>query len=46
MPGISCTLDEFYSIIGPKIRNDVATVTKQKKNQLFHLQKKQNFFMP
>ena len=34
MAEISCTLEEFYNIIGPKIRNDVATVTKQKKNQL------------
>ncbi len=34
MAQLSCALDEFYNMIGPKIRNDVAIVTKQKKNQL------------
>ena len=34
MVEIVCTLEEFHNIIGPKVRNDVATVTKQKKNQL------------
>jgi len=34
MAEISCTLEEFYNIIGPRIKNDVAAVTKQKKNQL------------
>jgi hypothetical protein len=34
MAEISCTLEEFHNMIGPRVRNDVATVTKQKKNQL------------
>ena len=34
MAQLSCTLEEFYNIIGPKIRNDVAALTKQKKNNL------------
>ena len=34
MAQLSCTLEEFNNIIGPRVRNDVATVTKQKKNQL------------
>lgn len=34
MAQLSCTLEEFHNIVGPKVRNDVATVTKQKKNQL------------
>ncbi len=34
MAQFSGTLEEFHSIIGPRVRNDVATVTKQKKNQL------------
>jgi len=34
MAQLSCTLEEFYNIIGPRIKNDVAAVTKQKKNQL------------
>ena len=34
MAGLSCTLEEFYNIIGPRIKNDVASVTKQEKNQL------------
>jgi hypothetical protein len=34
MAQLSCTLDEFYSIIGPRIRNDVQSVTKQEKSKL------------
>jgi len=34
MAQLSCTLEEFHNIVGPRVRNDVATVTKQKKNQL------------
>ena len=34
MAVLICTLQEFYDYIGPKIRNDVATITKQKKNEL------------
>ncbi len=33
MAQLSCTLDEFYSIIGPRIRNDVQSVTKKKKSE-------------
>lgn len=31
---LSCTLEDFYKFIGPKIRNDVASITKSKKNEL------------
>jgi hypothetical protein len=31
---LSCTLKEFHDVVGPRVRNDVATITKQKKNQL------------
>jgi hypothetical protein len=34
MAQFSGTLEEFHNIVGPKVRNDVATVTKQRKNQL------------
>jgi hypothetical protein len=34
MANLNCSLEEFYNIIGPRIKNDVAAVTKQKKNQL------------
>ena len=34
MAQLTCTLEEFHNIVGPRVRNDVATVTKQKKNQL------------
>jgi len=34
MAEVSCTLEEFHSIIGPRIKNDVASVTKKIKNQL------------
>jgi protein-arginine kinase activator protein McsA len=32
MAHLICTLEEFHNIVGPKVRNDVATVTKQKKH--------------
>ena len=34
MAELSCILEEFYNIIGPRIKNDVAAITKKKKNQL------------
>ena len=34
MAEIICSLEEFYNIIGPKVRNDVQSVTKQKKKEL------------
>ena len=35
MAEIICSFEEFCNIIGPKVRNDVASVTKQKKKKLY-----------
>ena len=35
MAEIICSFEEFCNIIGPKVRNDVASVTKRKKEKLY-----------
>ena len=34
MAQLICTFEEFNNFVGPRVRNDVATITKQKKNEL------------
>ena len=35
MAEIICSFEEFRKIIGPKVRNDVQSITKQKKKKLY-----------